>query len=172
MKVAIAVTYHDNLFGRLHRKFGLVWGHAALAHNSLPSIREYIPGYSYPQWHVVESTFSGVRERPWEEFISGVDECKIFELLENIPPHRYVAMVAYAHGNVGKPYNFFGLAKVIYRLLTKRINIFRYHSHICSGLVYDSFLYGGINLVSGSKDVLVTPDDLANSPLLKEVGNE
>ena len=43
-----------------------------------------------------------------------------------------------------------------------------YPSHVCSSLVYDSFLYSGVNLLPGRPDVLVTPDNLASSPMLEE----
>jgi len=42
-------------------------------------------------------------------------------------------------------------------------------AHVCSSLVYDCFLYAGVNLIPGQEEVLVTPDDLATSPLLEPV---
>ena len=44
-----------------------------------------------------------------------------------------------------------------------------YPAHVRSSLVCDCFLYAGVDLLPGQVDVLVTPDDLANSPLLEEV---
>jgi hypothetical protein len=49
------------------------------------------------------------------------------------------------------------------------LGLLTYPAHICSSLVYDCFLYAGVNLIPGQEGVLVTPDDLANSPLLEEV---
>ena len=45
--------------------------------------------------------------------------------------------------------------------------LFTYPAHVCSSLVYDRFLYADVNLIPGQEGVLVTPDDLAASPLLE-----
>ena len=80
-------------------------------------------------------------------------------------------IVAYAWGNVGKPYNYWWLLKIAWELVKRRFVLaaLTYPAHVCSSLVYDSFLYAGENLIPGHGDALVTPDDLANSPLLEEV---
>jgi hypothetical protein len=70
---------------------------------------------------------------------------------------------------VGKPYSLAWLVLVAWRLIKERwlTTAFTYPSHICSSLVYTAFLYAGVDLLPGKRDVLVTPDELAASPVLR-----
>lgn len=154
------VVIHSGLLGRLARWFGLKWSHAALRY-----VRD---GSAGPR--VIESEACGVRERSWEDFIAGVEEYRILRVRDGLPEATMREIIAYAWGNVGKPYNYGWLLQVGWELLRRRrVGVLTYPAHICSSLVYDCFLYAGVNLIPGHQGVLVTPDDLANSPLLEEV---
>ncbi len=163
-EVAVAVTYSVDFPWYLARSWGLAtWTHAALCY-----IKE-----DTPSPRIIESSMWGVVERPWDEFISGCDEYKLFRLKEELPEANKREIIAYAWGNVGKPYHFLWLLQVAWRLIKEKwfVGALTYPAHICSSLVYDAYLYGGIDLVSGGReDILVTPDELASSPLLEEVG--
>lgn len=161
-EVAVVVTYKADLLGKLARLWGLAtWTHAALRY-----IRE-----DRPSPRIIESSVWGVREGSWDEFIPECDEYKLFRTKEELPEANKREIIAYAWGNVGKPYHFLWLLRVAWRLIRERwfASALTYPAHICSSLVYDAYLYGGIDLVPDQQDVLVTPDDLANSPLLEEV---
>jgi len=154
------VVIHSGILGRLARWFGLKWSHAALRY-----VRD---GAAGPR--VIESEACGVRERSWEDFIAGAEEYRVLRVRDGLPEITMREIVAYAWGNVGKPYNYGWLLKIGWELLRRRrVGVLTYPAHICSSLVYDCFLYAGVNLIPGHQGVLVTPDDLANSPLLEEV---
>ncbi len=161
-EVAVVVTYKADFLGKLARSSGLAtWTHAALQY-----IKENMPS---PR--VIESVTSGVRERPWHEFVAGCDEYKLLRAKQELPEANKREIIAYAWGSVGKPYNFLWLLRVAWRLIKEQwlVSALTYPAHICSSLVYDAYLYGKTDLVPGQQDILVTPDDLASSPLLEEV---
>jgi uncharacterized protein YycO len=160
MEIYVVVTY-GGILGRLARWFGLTWDHAALRYVRDPSAGA----------RIIESAACGVQERSWEDFIAGVKEYQGFRVKDGLPEVTRREIVAYAWGNVGKPYNYWWLLKIAWELIKSRFvtGILTYPAHVCSSLVYDSFLYAGVNLIPGQEGVLVTPDDLANSPLLEEV---
>ncbi len=155
------VVIHSGILGRLARWFGLKWSHAALRY-----VRD-----EPAEPRVIESEACGVRERSWEDFIAGVDEYRVLRVRDGLPEVTKREIIAYAWGNVGKPYNYGWLFKIGWELLRRRrVGVLTYPAHICSSLVYDCFLYAGVNLLPGHQGVLVAPDDLANSPLLEEAG--
>jgi len=158
MQVHVVVTY-DGILGRLARWFGLRWSHAALRY-----VRDVSAGA-----RVIEAEACGVRELSWEEFVAGTEEHQAFRVKGGLPNVTMREIVAYAWGNVGKPYNYWWLLKIIWELVKRRplAAPFTYPAHVCSSLVYDCFLYAGVNLIPGQEGVLVTPDDLAASPLLE-----
>jgi len=161
-EVAVVVTYKADFLGRLARSWGLAtWTHAALRY-----IRE-----DTPSARVIESTACAVRERSWDEFVSEFDEYKLLRPKQELSEANKREIIAYAWGNVGKPYNFLWLLQVAWRLIKEQwfVSALTYPAHICSSLVYDAYLYGWTDLVPGQQDILVTPDDLASSPLLEEV---
>ena len=160
MEVHVVVTY-DRRLGRLARCCGLQWTHAAL---------RYVREPSAGAW-VIESTACGVREISWKNLIAGAEEHQIFRVKGGLPGVTIREIIAYAWGNVGKPYHYGGLFKIAWELVKRRLVAapFTYPAHVCSSLVYDCFHYGGIDLIPGHEGVLVTPDDLAKSPLLEEV---
>jgi len=160
MEVHVVVTY-GGILGRLARWFGLRWSHAALRY-----VRDAPAGA-----RIIESGTCGVRECSWEDFIAGVEEYQVFRVKDGLPEVTMREIVAYAWGNVGKPYNYGWLLRIVWELVKRRfvVGALTYPAHICSSLVYDCFLYAGVNLIPGHEGVLVTPDDLANSPLLEEV---
>ncbi|MGD9030921.1 MAG: YiiX/YebB-like N1pC/P60 family cysteine hydrolase [Anaerolineae bacterium] len=160
MELHIAVTYGEGLLGKLARWYGLMWSHAALRY-----VRE---GSNDPR--IIESAACGVRERSWWDLVAESTEYKVYRVKEGLPEVTKREIVAYGWGNVGKPYNYWWLVKIAWRLVTRRLlRVLTYPAHVCSSLVYDCFLYAGVDLIPGQTDVLVTPDDLANSPLLEEV---
>lgn len=162
-EVAVVVTYSDDFPWRLARSWGIAtWTHAALRY-----LRD-----DTPSPRIIESSTWGVVERGWDEFIAERDEYKLLRLKQELPEANKREIIAYAWGNVGKPYNFLWLLRVAWRLIKRRwlVGALTYPAHICSSLVYDAYLYGGVDLVPGGQEgVLVTPDDLASSPLLEEV---
>jgi len=159
MEIYVVVTY-GGILGRLARWFGLKWTHAALRY-----VRDGTAGA-----RIIEAAACGIQERSWEDFIADAEEFQIFRAKDSLPEATKREIVAYAWGNVGKPYNYGWLLKIAWELVRRRlvVGILTYPAHICSSLVYDSFLYAGVNLIPGHEGVLVTPDDLANSPLLEK----
>lgn len=162
-EVAVVVTYSDVFPWNLARSWGLAtWTHAALRY-----IKE-----DTPSPRIVESSTCGVQERPWDEFIVEYDEYKLLRLKQELPEARKREIIAYAWGNVGKPYHFLWLLQVAWRLIKERwfITPLTYPAHICSSLVYDAYVYGGVDLIPGGQgDIMLTPDELAASSLLEEV---
>jgi len=160
MEVYVVVTY-GGILGRLARWAGLKWNHAALRY-----VRAEPEGA-----RIIEAGPFGVQERSWEDFVAGAEEYQAFQVKDSLPEVTMREIVAYAWGNVGKPYNYWWLLKIAWELVKRRfvVGLLTYPAHICSSLVYDCFLYAGVNLIPGQEGVLVTPDDLANSPLLEEV---
>jgi uncharacterized protein YycO len=120
---------------------------------------------------IIESAACGIRERSWDDFIAEAEDYQGFQARGGLPEVTKREIVAYGWGNVGKPYNYWWLLKIAWRLIKERfvVGVLTYPAHVCSSLVYDCFLYAGVDLLPGQEDVLVTPDDLANSPLLEEV---
>ena len=160
MEVYVVVTY-QGLLGTLARWFGLQWNHAALRYT-----RDAAAGA-----RIIEAAACGIRELSWEAFIAGTREHRILRSRDDLPELVRREIVAYAWGNVGKPYNYWWLLKIAWALVKRRLlaGVLTYPAHVCSSLVYDSFLYAGVNLIPGHEGVLVTPDDLYNSPLLEIV---
>lgn len=153
MKLEIVVLYGEGWFGRVMHWLGQKWSHVMLKYND----------------RVVESTSDGIIERSFEEGIKGATEYKILKLRECIDPCAKNIIVAYAHGNVGKPYNYYWFAKMGLDLIRGKFRrVLQYPAHVCSSFVYSCFLYEDIDLVPGD-NVMVLPDDIANSPLLEEV---
>jgi uncharacterized protein YycO len=159
MQVWVVVTW-DGILGRLARRFGLTWSHAALRY-----VRDE-PGGA----RIIEAAACGVRERSWEDFLAEADEYQAFQVKDPLPGATMREIVAYAWGNVGKPYNYGWVIQIAWELIKRRflIGLLTYPAHICSSLVYACFLYASVNLLPGHEGMLVTPDDLANSPLLEE----
>lgn len=157
------IVTRSGLFGRLARWLGLEWSHAALLYCD----------DSFLDWRVIEASALGIRECPLEEFMIDVEQYLVLHLKETPPQQTYAEILAYAWGNVGKPYSYWWLLKIAWKLVKRHfVGIFRFPAHVCSSLVYDAFLYGDIDLVPpipGGHGVLVLPDDLANSPLLEAV---
>jgi hypothetical protein len=159
MEVHVVVTY-GGIVGRLAQWLGLKWNHAALRY-----VRDELAGA-----RIIESAACGAKECSWEDFVAEVEEYQAFRFKGGLSEVTMREIVAYAWGNVGKPYNYWWLLKVAWELFKRRfaVGVLTYPAHVCSSLVYDSFLYAGENLIPGQEGVLVTPDDLANSPLLEE----
>ena len=160
MDVQVVVIY-AGVFGRLARRLDQEWNHAALRY-----VRDGRAGA-----RIIESSTWGAVERSWEGFIAGAEEYQVFRVKDGLPEATVHEVVAYAWGNVGKPYNYWWLVKIAWELVKRRFvaAAFTYPAHVCSSLVYDCFRYAGVDLVPGHQGVLVTPDELANSPLLEEV---
>lgn len=169
-EVAVVVTYSATFPWKLLRLWGFgTWSHAALRY-----VREEYgrpAGRPNPSPRVIESAACGVRERSWDEFVAECDEYRLLRLKQELPEANKREIIAYAWGNVGKPYNFLWLLQVAWRLIREQwfVSALTYPAHICSSLVYDAYSYGRIDLLPGQPDILVTPDDLASSPLLAEV---
>ena len=163
-EVAVVVTYSADFPWKLAR----LWGLATWTHTALRYIRDDMPS---PR--IIESSACGVRERSWDEFVAEYDEYKLLRLKQELPEANEREIIAYAWGNVGKPYHFLWLLQVAWRLVKKQwfVSALTYPAHICSSLVYDAYLYGGTDLLpdQGQQDVLVTPDELAGSLLLEEM---
>jgi hypothetical protein len=161
MQLQIVATQDDDLLGRLARWCGMTWTHVALRY------RRDMPDSS---WRIVEATRRGIVEGSWEDFIADKEEHQLFRVKAGLPEVAKREIVAYGRGNVGKRYAFWWLAKIAWRLLRQRfpLGVLTYPSHVCSSLVYNCFLNGGIELLPGQAGVLVTPDQVVSSSLLEE----
>jgi hypothetical protein len=121
---------------------------------------------------IIEASACGIRERSWWDLIAEIKEYKFFRVKGSLPEVAKREIVAYGWGNVGKPDNYWWAVRIGWRLIKRRfVAVLTYPAHVCSSLVYDCFLYAGVDLLPGQVDVLVTPDDLAYSLLLEEVEN-
>ena len=157
MDIQVVVTYHDHLFNRFVRWWGIDWTHAA--------VRYKVKG----EWRVFETAAFGTVERDWEGFIEKVDEYKLFETKKKLTKTQETKLVSYAWGNVGKMYNVFVLIKIALKYLFagRKPQALNVTSHVCSSFTDACYNHIGVDLV---KDVVwATPDDLAQSKLLKEV---
>jgi hypothetical protein len=161
-EVGVVVTYSHAFPWCLARR----WGFATWTRSALCYAMDDVASR-----HVIESSARGVHERSWEEFISECDEYQLLQLREQLPEAYTREIIAYAWGNVGKSHPPLWLAEVARRLIAQRWFAvpLTYSGHICSSLVDDAYLYAGVDLIPGQEDILVTPDDLAHSPLLKPV---
>jgi len=164
MRLQIVVTYNPDWLGRLMRRYGHTWNHMCLRY-----YRE-TPGSS---WRTIESAMVGIKERSWEEFIAPKTEYQALQVRDDLPESTKREIVAYAWGNVGKPYAFHWLFTFGWRVLRERLfsrlSVLTYPAHLCSSLVYDCFRYAGVDLLPNQAGVLVTPDELATSPLLQRI---
>jgi hypothetical protein len=162
MQLQIAVTYSEDLLGRLARWWGMNWTHIGLRY------RREAPGSS---WRVIEATMTGIKDNAWQDFLAGTEEHRIYRVRGGLPEATQREIVAYGWGNVGKRYAFLWILKIGWRLLRQRFPIgpLTYRSHVCSSLVANCFLYAGIDLVPAEPGVLVTPDEVVSSPLLETV---
>lgn len=159
MRVEVVVT-RSGLFGKIARWFGLEWSHAALRYEFETPI---------PFAYIIEAGAFGIKDRRWEDFIEGVDKYQILRVKGGLSPGQAEKILAYATGNIGKPYNYLWLLRIAWSLLCEEnIGLFHYPAHVCSSLVDDCFAYAGIDLVPSTACVLVLPDDLASSPLLEQ----
>ena len=158
MQVQVVVSWDNDIIGRLARKIGVKWSHAAIMSKAEMS----------DDWWIHEAIWKGIVFRPWEEFEESKEEIKIFETKTTLPQFHAREIVAFASGNVGRPYDFGLLLKIAWECLRKYfgLGIVTFRSHVCSTLVHSSFKYAGIDLVPGVEIVL--PDDLAESGLFKD----
>lgn len=153
MNVEVVVTWMDDFFGRWVRRLGLYWSHCALKYDG----------------RVLETSFFHIHERSWDDFIANKTEYKILQLKDPLPGYLANALIAYAWGNVGKPYNLWWMIKLGLKRASVANTKWAYGSHVCSSFIYSCFNYAGIDILPGCKYITITPDDIAASPLLEEV---
>lgn len=96
----VVVTY-GGVLGRLTRWFGFKWSHAALRY-----VRDESAGA-----RIIESAACGVTERSWEDFVAEAEEYQVFQVKDGLPELAMREIVAYAWGNVSKPYNYWWLLR-------------------------------------------------------------
>lgn len=149
MIVKVIFTWRNDLLGRLARKFGMVWSHVGL-----------LCGED-PKWIVFEASMTGIRVLNVDEFIPNWDEYKTLSLVDEIPLLSKAKIVSYAFGNVGKPYAFWMLPKLIWKYIKDKfaMRVMTHPSEVCSSFVDECFNFIGIDLVPG-KDRFVLPDDI------------
>jgi hypothetical protein len=160
--VGIVITYRRRFPTYLARRWGIAtWTGAAL----------YYVMEGMSSRRIIESTMRTVRELSWGEFIGGRDEYELLQLREGLPEVDVREVIAYAWGNVGKAHSGQWLRTVARRLIRRHWLALplSYPGHVSSSLVDDAYLYAGVDLIPGQGDTLVSPDDLADSPLLKPV---
>lgn len=151
MRIEIVLTWMDDFFGRLVRRTGLYWSHIALKYNG----------------RVFETSFFRIRETSWKDFIANKAEWQVLRLKEPLNHTGARALLAYAWGNVGKPYNVIWMIKLALRRAMVANTKWAYGSHICSSFIYSCFHYVGVDLLPDQKYITITPDDIASSPLLE-----
>jgi uncharacterized protein YycO len=169
MKVYIVCTLSQDLIGKIVGKFGVHWNHIAIMYKL----------YSTSEWRIFESGSFGIVNRSFIKFISNKSEYSVFKLQPEMTLSAYEkrVLLAFCWGNVGKPYNYFWMLRVAWRVLKKWwvVKILKqsiayiYPAHVCSSLVYTAFKYVGIDLALTTKHIWVLPDDIATSPHLRPV---
>lgn len=160
MKLQIGVIFGPGLVGWLARMGGMRFSHAFIR-------------YQKPEgWWLLDAGLGGIRDHPGTG-LERVTDYAILETKEPLDPDVVQSIIDYARGNVGKPYSFWQLLRLAWRLLWERFGFqaFAYPSYICTSFVADCFHYVGIDLVLPGQ-TLVTPDEIAASDKLVEVPAE
>lgn len=78
---------------------------------------------------------------------------------------QYEKIQLFLDAQVGKPYDFIGIARFILRTPPSQ----NHNEWFCSSLIFAAFLAAGIRLL-GEKDYKITPASLPESPYLKYLG--
>jgi len=154
----IVVTFSGDLIGKLGRLLNLAyWTHAALRYKK------------NSEWRIFESSFCGIVERDWNSFIKEKEGYAILKV-KGLNEELSQRAVDYSWGNVGKPYAFHWLIKILIRLIKEKLFLspIMYKWHVCSSFVDHVLDYVGIDLLP-EKDILVTPDEIFDSPLVEVV---
>lgn len=160
MKLQIGVVFTPGLVGWLVRMAGMHFSHAFIR-------------YQKPEgWWLLDAGLGGIRDHPGTGLERATDYA-ILETRDALDPATAQSIIDYARGNVGKPYSFWQLVQLAWRLLLERFGFqaFVYPSYICTSFVADCFHYVGIDVVPPDQ-ILVTPDEIAASDKLVEVPAE
>ena len=146
--------------GHLGRVFGLTWTHVAFRFRDFSG-----------EWRVIESSIHGVVERDWLSFVGEAFDHRLYEPSSPLSEEQSYSLIGYIWQCVGRPYDYWGFVRVIWRELRRRwlLSALMARSYICSGLVYDAFLQIGLDLAPGHADLLILPDELLVGSLLVEV---
>jgi len=156
----IVCTWQPWPFGWIARKFGLRWSHAFL-------LRTLEDGR-----HIVyEATARGIWKHPLKPGDLG-HEHRVYVTKKPLEDWQRERIIGCAEGMCGKPYNYFLLLRLAWRILKNFLGFkpkqaFMAPAEVCSSFVQNCYWVAGIDLVPGQAAL---PDDLANSPLVKEVG--
>ena len=158
MEMQIVVT-RDKILGPLANRFGVRWTHAALLFRSEPNV----------VWQVIESTIGGVRVSTMARLLHSVAAYACYAPVQPLGETRTLMAWAYAMGNVGKPYYYWGficvlLRELFRRALCPRFSLLVAREYICSDFVKDVCDFIDFRLVDNRR--LVLPDDLVASDKL------
>jgi len=90
--------------------------------------------YQKPEgWWLLAAGLGGIRDHPG----TGLDRARHYMILktkDRLDPHTAQSIIDYAPGNVGKPYSFWQLVQLAWRLLLERFGFqaFAYPAYICA----------------------------------------
>lgn len=163
MRVHVILSWEPDLVGRLARLFGVKWSHAALLFHPHSEIKEE---------YVIEALWRGIVKRTLTEFLKDKHDWVILTpLRDGRWPLQYSEINAirdYAHGNIGKRYDFGLLLRLIWRELKRKVkpSIVMVVREVCTSLIDDSFSYVDWDLIPWKVDRMILPDDLYESPHL------
>jgi len=164
MNVYVLVLYGDSLLKKLMNIVGMTWSHTAFVYEE------------YEMMRAIEACSNGIIERSFKESIAGAKKWKLFALKHEPDEMTKREMVAFAYGNLGKPYAYHQLFRMAWEVFKDTFLPLRSaataFAHVCSSLVDAAFLYADIDLVPEHETIWVTPDDLAQSDLLMEVDSD
>ena len=111
---------------------------------------------------IIEATARGVIARPWSATEDGQSEIYFLDILNAPSRAGWCRGFDYGMSQVGKGYDFFGLAKFLMR--DGRENP---HRWFCSDLVFEIVKQAGVLLLARCPRYKVSPERLRTSPYLE-----
>lgn len=123
------------------------------------------------EWHydsIRRRHVSGVASMSWANWRL-VNPCAIFTIYEvPLPPETEARMRTWAQAQLGKPYDYLGVARFITR---KGYDTQPDDKWWCSEYVFQDFLDGGgVRLFENTEGWQVAPDWLPRTPLARRIG--
>jgi hypothetical protein len=130
----------------------------------------------WPGMRLQEAAMKGVILRPWGEDKADADETTEIYDLPYLSGWEWSRAAAWAQGQVGKGYDFFGLARFLtrgcwgfHRFKKDRPNQTAPKRWFCSDLAFSIVEVAGVRLLERIEYFKISPEQLRRSPILKRV---